>query len=94
MGKTYLLVVDAHSKWPKIVEMSSTTTNKTITELCKMFAAYGLPAQLVSDHGPQFTAEQFADFMQVNGIKHIKCAPFHPASNGASTDIQESHEVL
>ena len=83
MGKTYLLVVDAHSKWPEIIEMSSTTTNKTITELCKMFAAYGLPAQLVSDNGPQFTAEQFENFMQVNGIKHIKCAPFHPASNGA-----------
>ena len=83
MGKTYLLVVDAHSKWPEIIEMNSTTTNKTITELRKMFAAYGLPAQLVSDNGPQFTAEQFANFMQVNGIKHIKYAPFHPASNGA-----------
>ena len=83
MGKTYLLVVDAHSKWPEIIEMSSTTTNKTITELLKMSTAYGLPAELVSDNGPQFTAEQFANFMQVNGIKHIKCAPFHPASNGA-----------
>ena len=83
MGKTYLLVVDAHSKWPDIIEMNSTTTNKTITELCKMFAAYGLPAQLVSDNGSQFTAEQFANFMQVNGIKHIKYAPFHPASNSA-----------
>ena len=50
MGKTYLLMVDAHSKWPEIIEMSSTTTNKTITELRKMFAAYGLPAQLVSDN--------------------------------------------
>ena len=34
MGKTYLLVVDAHFKWPEIVEMSSTTTRKTIAELC------------------------------------------------------------
>ena len=48
-----------------------------------MFAAYELPAQLVSDNGPQFTAEQFENFLQVNGIKHIKCALFHPASNGA-----------
>ena len=38
MGKTYLLVVDAHSKWPEIIEMSSTTTYKTIAELRKMFA--------------------------------------------------------
>ena len=96
MGKPYVLVVDAHSKWPEIIEMNSTTTYKTIAELRKMFAAYGLPTQLVSDNGPQFTADEFKIFLQANGIKHIKCAPYHPASNGAcrmsSTDIQESHE--
>ena len=48
-----------------------------------MFAAYGLPTQLVSDNGPQFTSEEFASFMQANGIKHTRCAPYHPASNGA-----------
>ena len=66
-------MVDAHSKWPEIpvIGISSTTTNKTITELYKMFVAYGLPAQLLSDNGPQFIGEQFANFMQVNGIKHI-----------------------
>ena len=83
MGNTYLLVVDAHSKWPEIIEMTSTTTQRTITELHKMFAAYGLPAQLVSDSGPQFTSEEFASFMQADGIKHIRCASYHPASNGA-----------
>ena len=48
-----------------------------------MFAAYGLPTQLVSDNGPQFTVEEFENFLRSNGIKHIKCAPYHPASNGA-----------
>ena len=48
-----------------------------------MFAAYGLPEQLVTDNGPQFTAEEFAVFLKRNGIKHIKVAPYHPSSNGA-----------
>ena len=42
MNKTYL-VTDAHSKWPEIIEMNSTTSQKTIAELPKLFAAYGLP---------------------------------------------------
>ena len=63
MNKTYLLVTDAHSKWPEIIEMNSTTTQKTITELRKLFSAYGLPLQLVSDNGPQFISEDFAQFM-------------------------------
>ena len=83
MNKTYLLVTDAHSKWPEIIEMNSTTTQRTITELRKLFSAYGLPLQLVSYNGPQFISEDFAQFMKSNGIKHIRCAPYHPASNGA-----------
>ena len=76
-------MVDAHSKWPEIVEMNSTTAQRTIVELRKMFAAHGLPQQFVSDNGPQFISEEFASFMKSNGIKHIRCAPYHPASNGA-----------
>ena len=82
-GKMFLLVVDAHSKWPEIVEMPSTTSQRTIEELRRLFAAYGLPEQIVSDNGPQFSAEEFAIFVKLNGIKHIKCAPYHPSSNGA-----------
>ena len=82
-GKMFLLVMDTHSKWPEIVEMSSTTATKTVKELRRMFAAYGLPEQLVTNNGPQFTAEEFAVFLKRNGIKHIKVGPYHPSSNGA-----------
>ena len=91
-GKTYFLVMDAHSKWPEIVEMNSTTSQRTIAELRKMFVAHGLPQQLVSDNGPQFISDEFATFMKSNGIKHIGCAPYHPASNGIGANLQEGNE--
>ena len=37
----------------------------------------------MTDIGPQFVADEFATFMKMNGIKHIRCAPYHPSSNGA-----------
>ena len=83
MGRMYLIAVDAHSKWPEVIEMTSTTAQKTITELRRIFAAYGLPEQVVTDNGPQFVADEFATFMKMNGIKHIRCVPYHPSSNGA-----------
>ena len=82
MGKLFLLVVDAHSKWPEVREMKSTTAARTIEVLRQLFASHGLPEQVVSDNGPQFTAEEFAAFMKVNGIKHIRSTPYHPSTNG------------
>ena len=78
----FLIVVDAHSKWPEVIPMSSTTAPKTIAALQLLFAKYGLPEQLVSDNGSQFTSEEFAHFTKANGIKHIHSAPYHPSSNG------------
>ena len=47
------------------------------------YAIYSLDmAYLFSDNGPQFTSEEFAHFMKMNGIKHVFCAPYHPSSNG------------
>lgn len=80
LGKTFFVLIDSHSKWP---EMSSTSANQTITVLRQLFAAYGLPEQVVSDNGPQFVAQEFADFMKNNGIRHTRCSPYHPSSNGA-----------
>ena len=42
--------------------MSQTTTQQTIMELQRLFAAYGLPKQIVTDNGPQFTFEEFGHF--------------------------------
>ena len=52
----YFVLVDAHSKWPEVVEMQTTTAEKTIQGIRGMFAAYGLPEQVVSDNGSQFTS--------------------------------------
>ena len=82
LGKSFLIAVDAYSKWPEVREMSSTTAAKTITVLRQIFATHGIPEQLVSDNGPQFTSSEFAEFCKGNGVKHIWVSPYHPASNG------------
>ena len=46
--------------------MKSATSIATIQELRRLFAAYGLPVQLVSDNGPQFTLSEFMTFLKGN----------------------------
>ena len=81
-GKMFFIIVDAHSKWPEVITMSSTTSQHTIEALRSVFSRFGLPDQLVSDNGPQFTSEEFAQFLRRNGIRHILSAPYHTSSNG------------
>ena len=86
----FLLLMDAHSKWPEIIELTSTTASKTIEVLREIFSRNGLPEQVVSDNGPQFVSEEFERFMKENAIKHIRISPNHPASNGAAEHLVQT----
>ncbi|PIO76518.1 integrase core domain protein [Teladorsagia circumcincta] len=81
-GNFYLVIVDAFSKWPEIIQMNSITTSATIRVLTKVFAQFGNPQTLITDNGTQFTSTTFANFCRRRGIKHVRSPPFHPQSNG------------
>ena len=76
---TFLVIIDAHSKWIEVIKMNSTTATATIQVLRTTFACYGLPESIVTDNGPQFTASEFAQFCELNGIivrSRSLCSPF------------------
>ena len=87
----YFIAVDAHSRWPEIHFMSrNTSATATIAILRDLFAKYGLPVHCVSDNGPQFRSEEFALFLKMNGVKHVRVAPYHAASNGLAERMVQS----
>ena len=59
--------------------METTTIERSLDNE-SLFAKYGLPKQLVSDIGPQFTSREFEDCMAMNGTRHSRSAPYHPAT--------------
>ncbi|XP_029696863.1 uncharacterized protein K02A2.6-like [Takifugu rubripes] len=93
--RMFLVAVDAHSKWPEVAIMRSTTAGKTIEKLGEMFSRFGSPAQLISDNGPQLVSQETSSFLRNNGVQHITSAPFHPATNGlAERFVQTLKDAL
>ena len=88
--RNFLIVVDAHSRWPEVFAMQSTTSEATIVVLRDLFTKYGIPVQLVSDNGPQFRSAEFEYFLKANGVKHVKVSPYHAASNGLAERMVQS----
>ena len=82
LGKMYLILIDAHSKWMEVHITSAATSAVTINKMKLSFSTLGLPEILVTDNGPAFASQEFAAFVKANGIKHITSVPYHPASNG------------
>ena len=82
MGKMFLILVDAYSKWIEVEIMNSITSQSTVSKLRRIFSVHGLPKTIVTDNGAAFVGHEYVEFLKKNGIKQIRTAPYHPSSNG------------
>ena len=80
-GHQYLLTVDYLSRYPQIAKLT-TTCNVAISKLKDVFSQHGIPEIVKSDNGPQFSAQEFAEFANTYGFTHVTSSPKYPQSNG------------
>jgi len=81
LGRYFLIIVDAFSKYPDVIPVSNMTSRQTVAVLRKLCAQQGAPETIVSDNGTQFTSHEFKEFCKTNAINHTLSPPYHPQSN-------------
>ena len=85
-GHHYLVVGDRLSGWPEVYSTPAGSAHAgargLITCLRSLFATFGVPEELSSDGGPEFTASQTQNFLSKWGVHHRKSSAYHPQSNG------------
>ena len=57
----------------------------------EIFVRYGVPRQIVTDQGTQFTSKLVRDLTTKYKIKHRKSTPYHPQANG---QVESTNKVL
>lgn len=81
-AKKYLILIDYYSKFIEVAYLNKTTSWDIITKMKNIFSRYGIPEEIRSDNGPQFSSEDFKDFSKEYGFIHAKSSPKFPQSNG------------
>ena len=71
LGKSFLIIVDAHSKWPEVIPMMTTTAEKTIAE-CLPFMVFLNRLYLIMERSLPLTCfSNFLERMELNiSIRH------------------------
>jgi transposase InsO family protein len=94
-GKTFLIIIDAFSRWLEVKIMKQTTAASVIAELVKIFQVFGFPGECVSDNGPPFGSYELKTFLESKGIVVTHSPPYHPQSNGlVERAVQTTKSVL
>ena len=78
-NSTYLLTVDYYSRFVEVQKLNSKTSSSDIRHLKSRF---GIPAETVSDNGPQFNSQEMKEFSETYGFRHITTSPHYPQANG------------
>lgn len=83
-GFTHLLtMVDRTTRWPEAVPLSSTTTPEIARAFVSVWISrFGVPSDLTSDRGPQFTSGLWNAVAESLGVSLHRTTAYNPQANG------------
>ncbi len=95
-GQHYLITADYYSDYFEIDHLGQNTKSYKVVKCIKEHCArHGIPDTLVSDNGPQFTAEEFKQFTRAWGVIHNTLSPTYAQSNGfAEKNVQIAKRLI
>lgn len=90
----FIVVVDYYSRFFEL-EKTNLSSSDIITKMKQIFSRHGIPEQVVSDNGPQYSSHEFEIFAKNYGFVHKTSSPRYPQSNGlAERTVQTAKNIL
>ena len=85
-GNHYLIIGDRLSGWTEVFRTKAGSHAAGSRGLCealrRVFATFGVPDNLSSDGGPEFSAIETKDLLERWGVNHTLSSAYFPQSNG------------
>ena len=81
-GNEYVIVVDYSTKFVEVALLRNESSKCVIDNLKKIFSRHGIPKEVFSDNGSQFSSQKFRKFSSSWDFAHSTSSPEYPQSNG------------
>ncbi|KAK7095859.1 hypothetical protein V1264_005220 [Littorina saxatilis] len=82
-GNRFILVmVDFATRYPEAVPLRNIDTVSVAEALWQMWTRVGVPEEVLTDRGTQFTSEVMAEVYRLLGIRGLTTSPYHAQANG------------
>ena len=82
-GNAFILVmIDYGTRFPDAVALKRIDSVSISEALFEMWSRVGIPSEVLTDRGSQFTGEVMRDVFRLLGIKGLTTTPYHAQCNG------------
>ena len=82
-GNRYILVIcDYATRWPEAVPLKSIDAEHIAEELISLFSRVGIPKEILTDQGSNFTSRLLKEVYRLLRIQPIQTSPYHPQTDG------------
>ena len=82
-GNQYILVIcDYATRYPEAVPLRRTDAQHVAEELVKLFSRVGIPTEILTDQGSNFTSKLLSEVYNLLHIRPIRTSPYHPQTDG------------
>lgn len=77
-----MTVVDFATRYPEAVALKGIETEMVAEALVDKFCRTGVPKEMLTDMGSQFTSELMAEVSRLLSMRQLTTTPYHPMCNG------------
>ena len=93
-SSAYLLIIDYYSRYIEIAKLSGESSSKVIRHTKSIFARHGIPKEMISDNGPQYSSLEYKKFTEEYGFLHTTSSSKFPQSNGEAERAVKTVKAL
>ena len=93
-NKHILVIIESFSNHIRIFPIEDITAKTIADNLLKYIAIHSMPLKIITDNGPEFSAQIATELSELLGYTHRKISPYNSKANGRVENAHKSIQTM